>query len=80
MAKSNSGKKSEPPGAAGGDEDQVTVKIYRSERDLVNKVAGSRGQTTAELFRSPEVKTFLLHLMRAATESEVKRHEGEERR
>lgn len=72
------GKKVTRPPEQDGPNDEVTIKVYRSERPLVNRVAGARGETVAELFRSVEMRTFLTHLLVAAGEQEKQRLEGQE--
>ena len=71
-----------PPETLISDEsgEEVTIKVFPAERDLINKVAGARGQKVALLFRSKEVRQFLIHLMQIATKAETERLEGEDRR
>lgn len=55
---------------------EVNIKVYASERDLILKVAGARGdKKVPALFRSKEMRQFLKHLMAAAAKSEVERPE-----
>ena len=70
--KKSSGKKS---GESPGPDDEVKVNCYPAERDLINKVAGARGQKVADFFRSKDVRTFLTHLLVAAAQSEAERQE-----
>lgn len=69
--KSSEKKSTEPVG-----DDEVKVNVYPAERDLINKVAGARGQKVAELFKSKDVRTFFTHLLVAAAKTEAERLEG----
>jgi uncharacterized protein (DUF1778 family) len=57
------------------DEKEVNVKVFPAERDLINRVAGARGEKVARLFQSKEMRTFLTHLLAAAAKTAEERLE-----
>ena len=64
MGKRKVAKKSE----ANQEAADANIRVYPRSRELVNKVAGSRGESAADLMASKEMTQFLHHLMRAATD------------
>ncbi len=67
--------KAKAPGKSGGDPEEdpnkeVKVNTYPAERDLINKVAGARGQKVADFFASEDVRDLLMHLFADALEKE----------
>lgn len=71
MAKSKEGGKNP------ADAQEVNVKVYAPDRDLILKAAGACGhKKVADLFASDVMRDFLTHLMVEAAEKEKEKQEA----
>lgn len=63
-----------------GDEPESTLKVWRSDQQIVAKVAAHRGLTIKELFREQDVQDFFKHLLLAEMQKEAERLQGKPKR